>query len=105
MRAKITKHLLDRLAGGNREIFIWDTETTGFGAKLTTAGRIVYIVQSRLSGFLRRYTIGRHGAPWTPDMARREATIILGKVANGGAPANARQELLKTMTVGQLCDL
>ena len=31
-------------------------------------------------------SIGRHGSPWTPDTARRQATAALGKVAAGVDP-------------------
>jgi integrase len=37
-------------------------------------------------------TIGRHGSPWTPDTARREARRLLGLVAEGTDPAAAKAQ-------------
>ena len=34
----------------------------------------------------RGYTIGRHGAPWTPEEARNEAVRLLGLVRDGVDP-------------------
>ena len=59
---------------------------------VTPAGSKTYIVEYR-PGFggrvtqKRRYTIGRHGCPWTPDTARAEAKRILSLVAAGRDPA------------------
>ena len=36
-------------------------------------------------------TIGRHGSPWTPDTAPREARKLLGMVAAGEDPAEVRE--------------
>jgi integrase len=38
----------------------------------------------------RFLTIGRHGAPWTPETARKEARRLLGEIAAGRDPADAR---------------
>jgi integrase len=55
-------------------------------------------------GRQRRFTIGRHGAPWTPDSAREEARRLLGEVAGGGDPASDKREIREAITVAQLCD-
>ena len=41
-------------------------------------------------GRQRWHTIGRHGAPWTPDMARDTATALLGEIVKGSDPAGER---------------
>jgi integrase len=56
-------------------------------------------------GRLRRYTIGRHGMPWTPDTARNEALRILGEKAKGGDPAAIKQAKRNAETIAGLCDL
>ena len=104
MRAKITKRLVDSVTPGLRDRFTWDTETKGFGLKVTPAGNRVYIVQKRLDGRLRRYTIGKHGSPWTPDAARTEATGLLGMVASGNDPAQAKQDARRNVALARLCD-
>jgi len=66
MRTKVTKRVVDAAAHSARDTFIWDTDVKGFGLKVTPAGRKVYVVQTRLNGRLRRYTIGRHGFALDP---------------------------------------
>jgi integrase len=69
--------------------FLWDTIVSGFGVKLTGAGDRIYLVQYRMGGrgsTTTRYTIGKHGSPWTPDAARQEARAILRKIACGVDP-------------------
>jgi integrase len=105
MRAKITKRIVDAARPRERDTFIWDTETRGFGLKVTPAGKRIYIVQARHKGPPVRYTIGKHGAPWTPDSARDEATRALGQIAAGINPNRAKAEGNLDQTVAELCDL
>src|SRR5439155_1991593 len=42
----------------------------------------------------QRYTIGKHGSPWTPDTAREEAQRLLGRVANEVDPTKERKAKL-----------
>ncbi len=67
---------------------VWDGTVTGFRARRQRSAAVAYILMYRTSaGRLRRFTIGRHGAPWTPDTAREEARRLLGVVSQGGDPA------------------
>lgn len=85
---------------------IWDTTVRGFGARRQTGDGIAYVVSYRTAdGRQRMQTIGRHGAPWTPDSARDEARRILGDVARGADPAAAKRERREAPTVNDLCDL
>jgi hypothetical protein len=52
-----------------------------------------------------RITIGKHGSPWTPDLARREALRLLSTIAAGADPAAARKAEARTMTLAALCEL
>lgn len=84
---------------------LWDSAVTGFGARRQSGEAVAYIVVYRTAdGRQRKVTIGRHGAPWTPDTARDEALRILGEVAKGDDPATAKQERRAAPTVGDLCD-
>ena len=66
---------------------------------------VSYILMYRTrEGRQRRFTIGRHGAPWTPDTAREEAQRLLGKVVSGADPAADKREAREAMTVAELCD-
>jgi integrase len=88
---------------------VWDGGTegvAGFGARRQRSEAIAYVVMYRTAeGRFRRYTIGRHGAPWTPETARKEAKRILGMVADGGDPAAEKRDKRQAATVTELCDL
>ena len=76
----------------------------GFGARKQRSAAVSYVVMYRTrDGRQRRLTIGRHGAPWTPDMARAEAKRILGDVARGEDPAATRIAQRNAETVADLC--
>jgi integrase len=68
---------------------IWDAghreAVKGFGVR-RQRGDPVYVIKYRVFGRQRFVTIGRHGSPWTPDKARREAKRLLGLVADGKDP-------------------
>jgi integrase len=87
---------------------IWDEgrgSVTGFGARRQKSGAVAYVVKYRTADGRQRWaTIGKHGAPWTPDTARVQARRVLGEAAKGGDPAGAKQEARKAPTVGELCD-
>jgi Arm DNA-binding domain len=55
-------------------------------------------------GRQRRFTIGRHGAPWTPETAREEGRRLLGEIVGGADPAADKREAREAMTVAELCD-
>lgn len=52
----------------------------------------------------RRFVIGRHGT-LTPEKARIEARRLLGAVAAGGDPAEARLAERRALTIAELADL
>ena len=86
MLAKITKSVVDRLQPGS---MVWDTQVIGFGARKQLR-HAHYLLRYRIAGRQRFTSIGKHGSPWTPDTARREATRLLGVVASGVDPASER---------------
>ena len=86
---KLTKRTVDTAAPAGRVTFVWDTELRGFGLKVTPGGTKTYLVQYRMGGRespTRRKTIGRHGGPWTPSTARKEAERLLRMVRQGKDP-------------------
>ena len=53
---------------------VWDTAVTGFAGRRQKGEAVTYLVKYRTTaGRQRWHTIGRHGAPWTPETARAEA--------------------------------
>jgi len=102
--AKITKRVVDAAVPTDKDYVIWDDELPGFGLRIFTSGKRSYVIQYRAGGRSRRYTIGLHGV-WTPETARQEAKIQLGRVAQGDNPAEERQLDHKAITVKELCTL
>jgi integrase len=110
MRGKITKRAVDALtAARGVETVLWDTGVKGFGVRARPAGGRSYILHYRVGtgrgAALRKLTIGKHGSPWTPEMARIEAKRLLAEVAAGRDPASARQDERNALTFGELIDL
>lgn len=92
MQLKITKRAVDVVAPKDRDEILWDSEVPGFGLRARAKGGKFYVVKYRAGNRQRWMTIGRHGSPWTPEQARREAKRILGEVAGGKDPAASRAE-------------
>src|SRR5262245_46338523 len=85
---------------------VWDAAVPGFGARRQKGQAVAYVLKFRTKEGRQRWcTIGRHGAPWTPDTAREEAKRLLGEVAGGADPAADKQSNRHAATVDQLCDL
>jgi hypothetical protein len=102
--AKVTKRIVDAAQIRKNDYVIWDDELPGFGLRVFASGKRSYVIHYRAAGRSRRYTIGLHGV-WTPETARQEAKIQLGRVAQGDNPAEERQLDRKAITVKELCQL
>lgn len=92
---KVTLATVKAMAPGKGDAFLWDTELKGFGLKVTPAGARSYVFQYRMGGRgtkTKRYTIGGHGSPWTPDSARDECKRLSRLVSQGTDPAQAKRE-------------
>ena len=92
---RITKRTVDGWIAQRFVGFVWDDGITGFGAKFSKSGAVVYVLQFRMGGreaSTRRYTIGNHGSPWTPTTAREEAQRLLISIAQGTDPAEADRQ-------------
>ena len=85
---------------------IWDASLPAFGARRQRSNTVSYVLFYRTKeGRQRWFTIGRHGAPWTPDSARDEARRLLGEVTAGADPAADKQTVRKAHTVSELSDM
>src|SRR5271165_2821300 len=83
---------------------IWDAAVPGFGARRQKGAAVAYVLLYRTAeGRQRWFTIGRHGAPWTPEEARKEAVRLLGSVARKVDPATEKSSVRKAATVHELC--
>ena len=98
---KITKRTVDSLKAGD---VVWDGDVRGFGVRCQRRDK-TYVLKCRYQGRQRWLTIGKHGSPWTPEKARKEAVRLLGLIASDKDPAQARDEAKNDLTVTELCDL
>lgn len=80
-----------------------DSDVKGFGAR-RQADSTVYFLRTAVKGRLRWFTIGKHGSPWTPDSARREAMRLKVAVAEGEDPAGARDQQRGELTFGEVAE-
>ena len=96
---KLTKRAVEALKANGADTVYWDGELTGFGIRVRKSGRKNYILQTRIDGKLRWFTIGRHG-PLTADEARTKALEILASAKKGIDPRGdtAKPEAEPVMT-------
>ena len=78
----LTKRIVDRLAADGKDAVFWDRDLPGFGIRVYSTGRKVYVVQARNNGKSMRATVGRHG-DIAPDEARKEAAKLLARIKAG----------------------
>ncbi len=94
---KITAAAIARLEPGE---ILRDAELKGFGVRRRNAA-VSYFLQTRINGRLRWFTIGRHGAPWTPATARKEALRLLVEIAGGSDPGDGKRQRRETPNVSE----
>ena len=80
--SRLTKRSVEAIGPVETDTVFWDGVLIGFGIRVRASGRKTYVVQTRIRGKLRWFTIGRHG-PVTPDQARARALEILASAMRG----------------------
>ena len=85
---KLTRRAVEALKANGADTVYWDGELTGFGIRVRKSGRKNYVLQTRVRGKLRWFTIGQHGRI-TPDEARVAALEILAQAKSGIDPRDA----------------
>lgn len=99
---KIAKQSIEQLPVSDEDKFYWDDTLKGFGIKVYKSGRKSFVVQSRLNGEVKRYTIGTFGSPWTAETARKEALKYLAAIANGVDPSAEKRQRRDELKVKKL---
>lgn len=100
---KLTKALIDALEPGPRRTYLWDSEITGLGLRVSPGGRLAFVLSYRTrDGTKRQPVIGTYGT-LTVVQARDLARDWLVEVRRGGDPSQARQEARAGETVADLC--
>lgn len=106
-KLKLTKTNIDRVRKpGTGTIIYFDTETKGFGLRVTASGAASFIVQGTVAGQSKeaRITIGTYGA-WTVDDARRRAEQYKHQFEDGIDPREAKkQEAALKVTLREVAD-
>ena len=84
---------------------VWDAAVRGFGVRRQTGDAVTYFLKYRTADGRQRWmTIGRHGSPWTPEMARDHAKALLGEIVAGADPSAEKTALRRALTVEDLCE-
>ena len=83
MRTKLTAGFVEGFAPSKEREIAWDQTLPGFGLMVTGKGHRSYVVQYRIDGRSRRYTINGGLAL---DDARKQARAVLAEVAGGRDP-------------------
>jgi integrase len=74
--------------------------------RVTPAGVKSYVLNYRTAdGRERRYTIGKHGSPWTCDQARNKAIELRRGIAAGEDPLEMKAAIRTAVTVADLAEL
>ncbi len=90
---------------GTTRAYLWDDRLKGFGLMVTPKGVRSYLLQYQMGGRgapTRRYTIGRHGSPWTAEKARERANELLELVRRGVDPVDNERAKCAAATAGAL---
>ena len=85
---RLTKRIVERLKADGKDAIFWDADLAGFGVRVHTTGRKLFIVQSRGPAGLKRITLGRVGTE-TVDARRREAALVIDRIKRGEDPRPA----------------
>ena len=101
---RFTDASLRGLKARDRRIDHWASEPSGFGVRVTTSGRKTFVLRYRVTGRLRRLTLGVYPTLSLAD-AQLAAKKALGAVALGQDPAQDRQDACQAETFGQLAML
>lgn len=101
---KITKRLIDQLEPTAKDAFYFDDGLTGFGVKVTKGGKKNFIVQARVDGAARRFTIGEYGRPWSLDQAKDAAMQVLAEISKGTDPRKARNARKAAISMKELIE-
>lgn len=74
----------------------------GFGVRVTANGRRAFVMNYRVNGLERRYTIGEHGT-WSVIAALREGRDLRKRIDKGDDPLAQRTEKRDAATLKELC--
>ena len=104
MKLKLTLAAVNGASAQPLRYTIWDVQLPGFGVRVNADGTKTYVLKYLKGARQRWFTIGRHGAPWTVELARKEAIRLLGRLHEGIDPAGLKAaERSSAIRVKELC--
>ena len=92
----LSSRAVDSLPAEGRDRIFWDRELPGFGVRVYSSGRKVYVVQSRSRGVPRRVTLGTHDE-LTTAQARLRAAQVIDRIKRGQEPIPSPAEAVATI--------
>jgi integrase len=102
MAQRITQKLISKLSPPPQGNYVeYDSEIPGFGVRITATGVVAFILNYRIHGRERRYTIGRY-PELTATAARERALQLRGRVLDGHDPLEERERDRSEPTLGDL---
>lgn len=102
MGQRITERFIKSMEppeAGNRVFY--DTDIVGFGARITAAGVVSFVLNYYARGRERRYTIGRY-PELNATAAREEALALRDIIRQGGDPMERKQNERAAPTIADL---
>jgi integrase len=104
MPVKITQSYLKNVAVPTvGSVTVYDSELTGFGARIHAKGTRQLFLDYRLDGASKRIAIGKWG-DWSADEARAKAKQLRQIVDSGGDPAGEKRQRREAATIGDLIE-
>ncbi len=102
MANRISQKLISRMIPPPTGNYIeYDSEIPGFGVRITAAGVVAFILNYRIHGRERRYTVGRY-PELTAAAARERALHLRGRVLDGHDPLEERERERTEPTLGDV---
>jgi integrase len=98
MKAQLTDNVVKALTDPG---FVWDESVPGFGVRVFDSGRRSYVLDYRIGGRQRRYTIG-DTEDWKAVQARARAKDLKREIDAGGDPLADRAAVREAATVAEL---
>lgn len=102
MTSKLNDKLVKKLpapSSGNK--ITYDNDIRGFGVRITAKNAVSFILNYRIHGRERRYTIGSY-PDWSVTAARAEAKDLKRQVDRGEDPLEVREEARAAATINDL---
>jgi len=88
-------------ASGSRVTY--DSDVSGFGVRVTAVGARVFVLDCRVAGRERRYTIGS-ATEWKATAARKFAAVMKARIRMGHDPLAELEAARNARTVADLCN-